>query len=85
MFEDGALSPNYYNLCFDKQEIKKIYEYIIKVFPENKKEEIVLNNYGIHGELQKQYYYITVKYDEYNNGKPYCYISEDATIKKEIR
>lgn len=82
LFEDGALSPNYYNLCFDKEEIKKIYEYIIKVFPEDKdtKEDVEQNDYEIPDELQKQYYYVTVKYDEYNNGKTYCYISEDTTI-----
>lgn len=82
LFEDGTLSPNYYNLCFDKEEIKKIYEYIIKVFPkdDNKTEEIEQNDYEIPDELQKQYYYITVKYDEYNNKKTYCYISKDTTI-----
>lgn len=42
----------------------------------DEKEEIKENN-----ELQIQYYYITVKYDEYNNGRTYCYITEDNTIK----
>lgn len=88
LFEDGALSPNYYNLCFDKEEIKKIYNYIIQIFPEkedNKKKDaksdIEGKDYGIPDSLQEQYYYLTVEYDEYNNGKTYCYMSEDTNIK----
>lgn len=30
---------------------------------------------------QNQYYYLTVKYDEFDNGKTYCYISDDTSIK----
>ena len=84
LFEDGALSPNYYNLRFDKKKKKKIYEHIIKVFPEekdNRIEEVEEKTYEMPNDPQNQYYYITVKYDKYNNGKKYCYISEDTTIK----
>lgn len=35
LFQNGALSMDYYNLCFDKDEIIIIYEYISNIFSEN--------------------------------------------------
>ena len=76
LFEEGALSPNYHSQCFNREEIKKIYDYILTIFPE---EEI--KNEENKEDSQDKYYYITVKYDEYNNGKTYCYIADDTSIK----
>ena len=70
------------------ERIKEIYNYIIQIFPEkedNKKKDaksdIEGKDYEIPDSLQEQYYYLTVEYDEYNNGKTYCYMSEDTNIK----
>ncbi len=79
LFEDGALSPNYYNLCLNREEIRKICDYITQVFTEkhqNREYDRNLSNFY----PKENYYYLTVKYDEYVNEKTYCYISEDTTV-----
>ena len=76
-FENGALSANYYNLCLDVTEIKKILTYMNSVIPTVDDIESINNE-------EKKYCYVQVKYDDYNGEKTYAYIldkdDEDAQI-----
>ena len=68
LFQDGALSADYYNLCLDIEEVKQIMGYLNNVIPTVNIENDTYKN------INDSYCIVLVKYDDYDGDKTYAYI-----------
>lgn len=69
LFYDGVLSADYYNLCLNIEETKKIMLYLNTVIP-----TIDFKDMKYEDTKDDNYCYVTIKYDDYEGDKTYAYI-----------
>ncbi len=69
LFQDGALSADFYNLCLGKEEVKQLLIYLNMIIPTIGSKKVIEDN----GD-SNNYCIVSVRYCDYDGDKTYDYI-----------